>query len=83
MDYIIVLLLILSLIAELAIIIKIRRLSQMLGGTPPSHSYILKFLAYTYTQSQHPAGEALRPWVKAGYLVFAIFLGLLMLLVLA
>ena len=80
MDLIIVLLLILSLMAELAIIIKIRRLSRRLGGNPPS--YILKFLAYAYTQSQHPTGEVLRPWVKAGYFLFAIFLGLLMLLVL-
>ncbi len=82
MDHIITLLLIFSLIAELIIIIKIRSLSQEFGGNPPSSSHILKFFEYAYTQSQNLTEETLKFWVKAGYFVFVIFLGLLILLVL-
>ncbi|MFH2061039.1 MAG: hypothetical protein ABIJ59_19395 [Pseudomonadota bacterium] len=76
MNSIIILFLIVISVAELLILLKIQRLSKMIGGNPPSFvfSILFNFLGYVRDQSKHEKGKVLKPWVTIAYILYGAFL---------
>ena len=71
LDLILTLFILALVVFNLIFLIKIRRISVLLGGDPPG-LHIHKLMRYVHIQSQHPSGRKLKPWIFVYFTANAI-----------
>ncbi|MCP4020548.1 MAG: hypothetical protein GY729_01785, partial [Desulfobacteraceae bacterium] len=77
MDNIIAAFVVITIVIELGIFIKIRKILNAMGDSPPLSSVFLgltELLGYAYAKSKTSYGKSLKKWVVSGYILFGIFL---------